>query len=130
MNVTDVLDELDNRVAELAATTGFTVKLGYIGNTGVGSRGQYDDRIWFVWVYNARGGHPLYANNHLTLNRHGVSTDELHDLLPVINEQSLRDALARPGVRPSRVLGVWGDEVTSYEDSASLIEIYNSREAV
>jgi hypothetical protein len=119
-----MIEELDKRVAELAANTGFTVKLGYIGNTGVGSRGHYDDRLWFVWVYNARGGHPLYANNHLTLNRHGVSTDDLHELLTVVNEQSLRDALARPRVRPSRVLDVWGNEAVSYEDSASLIETY------
>ena len=81
-----------------------------------------------MWVNNARGGNPIHPNNLLSLNRYGVSTDELGELLPLVNREGLYQALTRPGVRPSQVLDVWGNATSSYEDSESLIRNFIDRE--
>jgi hypothetical protein len=98
----------------LAAETGLTITVGYIGNCG--PNGEADTRTWFAWVNNACHNH----NVHRTVSLGDPTTGQLIDQGAAWC--ALVAALAAPTVTPKRVTDVWGEVITTREQSARLIE--------
>lgn len=110
---TTTIEAIETEVKALAAETGLKVTLGYIGNCD----SRYDDRLWFVWIGNAR---EVRTNNLVALNS-GRRTRDLADLLPSVTRENLVRVLGRVQWRPAEIKG-WDLKVeVTRDESADLL---------
>ncbi len=106
----DLQTATDQLARSFSEATGLTIQVGYIGNLEPWG----DRRIWYVWVANAR---------HLNGNLLSIGDpSDGHLCSHAAFEAALVAALRRPDAHPADVRDVWGEIVTTREQSAELIE--------
>jgi hypothetical protein len=123
MRLKDVCSDLHKASRELSSVSGLTITAGYLGNCS----DSYDERYWYAWVMNARGGNKMHPNNLTHLGHGPFATSVLDKMLDYMNTDSLVEALSRDGVYAVHVNNGGVGDPTTAEESQRLIDNFLRR---